>query len=123
MKPRTVAYLLVLLVLVVFVLANWGVMLSPTELSVLVTHVRAPLGLMALAFAAAVFLIDLVSHALSRQSWRRERAALRSEIDSLRARADSAEASRIHELKVLVESETAALRAQLAEVLASLTRA
>ena len=122
MKARTIAYLFVLLMLIVFVLANWGVMMNPTELSVLVTKVHAPLGLIALAFAAAVFLIDLASHTASRLSWNRDRSLLMREMQALRARADSAEASRIQELKELVERETAALRSQLAELLASLTR-
>jgi uncharacterized integral membrane protein len=113
MKARTVAYIIVLLLVVVFLLANWHVISMPVEISFLVTSFRAPLGVLIVLVAAAIFVLDFVSNALARSSWSRERRELTAEVQQLRLRADEAEHSRIKELHETVERETAAIRAQL----------
>jgi uncharacterized integral membrane protein len=122
MKPRTVVYLVVLLLLAVFVLANWNVIASAHEISFLVGRVTAPLGLLILVIAALVFAIDLVSHAFSRRAWDQERRSLAEEMERLRARAEQAEESRIEALRELIERETAVIRGQLDRVIAGLAR-
>ncbi len=122
MRPRNVAYLIVLLLLVVFVLANWNVIASSHEISFLVGRVTAPLGVLILVIAALVFAIDLVSHAFSRRSWDQERRGLSQEMERLRLRAEQAEESRIEAVRDLIERETAVIRGQLDRLLASLPR-
>ena len=122
MRPRNVAYLIVLLWLVVFVLANWNVIASSHEISFLVGRVTAPLGLLILVIAVLVFAIDLVSHAFSRRAWDQERRSLAQEMERLRVRAEQAEESRIEAVRDLIERETAVIRGQLDRVLASLPR-
>ncbi len=120
MRPRNVVYLIVVLLLAVFVLANWQVIATSHELSFLVGRITAPLGVLILVIAALVFAIDLVSHALSWREWDRERRSLAEEMERLRVRAEQAEASRIEALRDLLERETATLRGQLDRLLASL---
>ncbi len=122
MRPRNVAYLIVLLLLVVFVIANWNVIASSHEISFLVGRVTAPLGVLILVIAALVFAIDLVSHAFSRRSWDLERRGLSQEMERLRLRAEQAEESRIEAVRDLIERETAVIRGQLDRLLASLPR-
>jgi len=116
MKPRTIAYILVLLVTLVFVIANWRVITLPTELNLLFARINAPLGVLILIIGATIFAIDFIAHALSRSAWRSERLSLARDIESLRLRADGAEATRIQELRDLVERELAAIRAQLEQL-------
>ncbi|HUN24955.1 MAG TPA: hypothetical protein VMU67_01515 [Steroidobacteraceae bacterium] len=113
MKPRSVAYLIALVLLGVFVLANWNLVARTEELSFLVGRVRAPLGLLIVLLVALVFVIDLAAFGFARRAWGHERRTLTQELELLRLRADRAEESRINELRALVERETAAIRAQL----------
>ncbi len=122
MRPRNVAYLIVLLLLLVLVLANWNVIASSHEISFLVGRITAPLGVLILVIAALVFAIDLVSHAFSRRAWDQERRSLAQEMERLRVRAEQAEASRIEAVRDLIERETATIRGQLDRLLASLPR-
>ena len=113
MRPRNVVFIVIALLLLFIVLANWGVISQPTEISLLVAHINAPLGLLLLLVALAVFAIDFTMHSLSRFSWSRERRELNAQIEQHRLLADQAEASRVRELRELIERETAAIRAQL----------
>jgi hypothetical protein len=113
MKARTVAYIIVLILVVVFLLANWRVISMPVEISFLVSSFRAPLGVLIVLVALAIFALDFVSNALARSAWSRERRELTAEVQQLRRRADEAEHSRLKELHETVERETAAIRAQL----------
>lgn len=122
MRPRNVVYLVVLLLLLVLVLANWNVIASAHEISFLVGRITAPLGVLILVIAALVFAIDLVSHAFSRRAWEQERRSLAQEMERLRVRAEQAEESRIEAVRDLIERETAVIRGQLDRLLASLSR-
>ncbi len=122
MRPRNVVYLVVLLLLLVLVLANWNVIASSHEISFLVGRITAPLGVLILVIAALVFAIDLVSHAFSRRAWEQERRSLAQEMERLRVRAEQAEESRIEAVRDLIERETAVIRGQLDRLLASLSR-
>lgn len=120
MRPRTVVYIILLLILVALLVANRTVIATSTPLNFLVTRANAPFGILILIVAILIALVDFVAHALSRYGWLRERRTLASEIGMLREQAEQAEASRIHELKETVERESAAVRAQLERLLASL---
>jgi uncharacterized integral membrane protein len=117
MKPRTVLYVIVLLILVVFVLANWSLLASPAELSLLVTTVRAPGGVVGLLIVAIILLVDWSTHAFSRRAWERERRQLTQEIERVRAQAEDAEGSRLRALQDTVDRESAKIRGQLDRLL------
>ncbi len=119
MKPRTVLYLLVFLVILVFVLANWNLLASPTELNLIITTVCAPGGIVGLLIVAVILLIDWGTHALSRRAWERERRQLSQEIERVRAQAEDAEASRLRALQETVERESSIIRGQLDRLLES----
>lgn len=119
MRPRTVVYLIVFLILAVLVLANWGEISRPARINLLVAEVTAPLGAMLLSVVGVVLALDYALHALSRHAWNRERRMLTQELERHRLRADEAEESRIRQLRETVERESALIRAQLERVLAS----
>lgn len=126
MRPRTVANAIIILLVVVsvlvFLLANRHVMMTPTELNFVVARLTAPLAVLILLMAGTIFALDFIVHAVSRHAWFRERRTLADEIEQLRLRVDRAEESRIAELREILERECAAMRAQLDRVLASLPR-
>lgn len=113
MRPRNVLFIVVALLLLFIVLANWQVISQPTKISLLIGTLDAPLGLLLFVIAAAVFIIDLTLHSLNRLSWTRERKELTAQIEQHRLLADKAEESRIRELREVLERELAAIRVQL----------
>lgn len=119
MKPRTVLYVVVLIIALVFVLANWKLLATPTELSLIVTTVKAPGAIVGLLVVAVVLLIDWGTHALSRRGWERERRQMLQEIERLRTQAHDAESSRLQALQETVQRETSVIREQLARLLES----
>jgi hypothetical protein len=122
MNARSIAYIIVGLAILLITWANRSLLMSPTELNFIVGHLHAPPALLVVLVAAAIFAIEFGFHAVSRQSWRRERRTLAERIEELQLRADAAEASRIRELRELVERETGAIHEQLERVLTSLAR-
>ena len=96
---RALAFFLVLLVVGVFALANWDAFAAPTPLSIGVTTVQAPLGLIMLglmAFLCVLFTVWVISlQATSLLDARRQT----KELQAQRALADKAEASRFTELR------------------------
>ena len=117
MRPRTVAYVILLLILLALLIANRNLIATSTPINFLVTRVQAPFGVLILIVAILIALVDFIAHALSRYGWTRERRSLANEIGILRERAEQAEASRIRELKETVERETAVIRGQLDRLL------
>lgn len=113
MKPRTVIYGVVLLVLVLFIFVNWGI---TTEVTVLVHRGHISLGALVAILAAALLLLDSLAHATSLYSWQRERRALEQDVQQLRLRAEQAEGSRLMEMRTFLERELAGIRAQLDRV-------
>lgn len=115
MTARTITLLLLLALLALFTVVNWGVFVSPTRLSLLVTHVEAPLGLVLLGFIAlltAAFLgYAMYVQMAALAAGRRQAEELRQQ----RELADRAEASRFTELREYLAGELAALRASQSE--------
>ena len=113
MRPRTVVYVILAVILAALLIANRAVIATSTPLNFLVTRAHAPFGVLILIVAILIALADFIAHALSRYGWLRERRSLANETGMLRERAEQAEASRIRELKETVERESAAIRSQL----------
>lgn len=122
MKPRTIVYVILLLILVALLVANRTAIATSTQLNFLITQRQAPFGILILIVAILIALVDFIAHALSRYAWQRERRNLAHELEIVRGQAEEAEASRIRELKETFERESAALRARMDDLLATLQR-
>lgn len=110
MSFRSFVVVFLLVVLAIFTVANWGTFVAPTELSLVVTRITAPLGLVMLGFVAvliAVFLAYVLYVQMTALSASRRQA---EELREQRQLADTAEASRFTELQQRLEQEFAALR-------------
>src|SRR5580765_7421210 len=96
---RAIAFFLVLVLVGVFALVNWGAFSALTTLSLGVTTVQAPLGLIMLglvAFLCVLFTVWVISlQAGSLAAARRQTRELQAQRDL----ADRAEASRFTELR------------------------
>jgi hypothetical protein len=124
MRIRTILLLLVLVAVAVFSVLNWNVFVSPTTLSLGVTSVQAPLGLIMLGllvFLAAIFLVFVV-YLQSTVLFDTRRHS--KELQAHRALANQAEASRLTELReflnVELKQQTSQNAASQATVLARL---
>jgi uncharacterized membrane protein len=105
MRIRTILLLLVLVAVAVFSILNWNVFVSPTALSLGVTSVQAPLGLIMLVllvFLAAFFLVFVV-YLQSTVLFDTRRHS--KELQAHRALANQAEASRVTELREFLNLE------------------
>ena len=120
MPLRTVFLIVVLALIALFAVLNWGAFLAPTTLSFGVAQVQAPLGLIMLGLLAvltALFLLYVVYlQTTVILEWRRRE----KELQASRELADQAEASRFTELRThldtrLTEIENS-LSAQLGEM-------
>lgn len=105
MKAPTILLLLVLVLIAVFTVANWGVIMAPTAVSLIVADVQAPLGLILVSITlllTALFLIFVVylqtTVLLDARRHSRELAAQRE-------LADKAEASRFTDLRSYLDAE------------------
>jgi uncharacterized integral membrane protein len=115
MKLRTLMLLLVLLAITLFIALNWPVILAPTTLSLLVTTVEAPLGLIMLGMLillTGVFMVFAGFHQTSILLEARQQA---KELQAQRKLADQAEASRITELHQLLTATLQKLDQQAQE--------
>lgn len=115
MKPRSVLYVVIAVLLVVLVIKNWAVIAPSTQLDLIFVDVKAPLGILILLIGGAILSINFVVNAFERRS-------LAAQLEEQRLRADQAEESRIRALKESLERETAAIRAQLDQLFAMLRR-
>jgi uncharacterized integral membrane protein len=105
MRLYTLLLLIVLAAIAAFAVLNWNVFIAPTDLSLGVTRVQAPLGLVMLGlliFVAALFLVFVVY--LQTSALLENRRHTR-ELYANRELADNAEASRFTELRKFLEDE------------------
>jgi hypothetical protein len=109
--------MIVAVVAAAFFIANWTILSSPVAVNLLLARVETPLAVLLLLCAGLVLLLDWVVHAFGEHSWRAERRQLLAELNSVRLRAEKEEESRTQALRVSVEREFAAVRAQLDRVL------
>lgn len=114
MRLRTIAAILVCLLVAMFVAINWSAFITPTTLSVVFASIEAPLGILMLGllvlFALATAAYMAVWQSRTLLDLRRHTKALNEQ----RALADQAEASRFTELRNLVQAETQRLVDQMA---------
>lgn len=120
MKPRSVLYIVIGVLLLVLIVKNWSVISPSTQLDLIFVDVKAPLGVLILLIAGAVLAIDFAVYSLNRLTWASERRELAAQIERQRLRADQAEESRIRELKETMTREMAGISAQLEQLRAGL---
>jgi len=127
MSMRSVGLLIVCLVIVVFVAANWPAMTAPADINLLLTSIQAPLGLILLGLIVLLSAMFVVFMVYLQGTVLLEARRHARELAAQRELADSAEASRITELRGYLEQEItrllAALDNQSREVLMRLDRA
>jgi len=104
-----------LLFLAVFAALNWGALTAPTALSFAVFSVNAPLGVILLGFAMLFAAVVLAYAAMQRTAMLIESRRHAQELRAQREIAESAEASRLHELKLQLERECGELRSSIRE--------
>lgn len=126
MAPRNVVLAFLLAAVAVFAALNWGVIMAPTTLSLGFAQVQAPLGLVLLGLIAlltAAFVLYLLYLQTSVLLEARRHAR---ELQSSRELADQAEASRLTELRAVLETRLTevenSLSAQLGELRERLER-
>ena len=115
MKARTIILVIVLIAIGAFTALNWTAFKTPTALSLGVTAVQAPLGLVMLglmAFLTALFLVFVLYVQASVLVDARRHAR---ELQANRELADQAEASRFSELRRFLEVELKGIAALHAE--------
>jgi hypothetical protein len=110
MSVRSVLIVVVLLLLVVFAAINWSAFNTPSRLSLIVTDIEAPLGLIMLFVTALLSLLFLVFIVYLQTSVLLDTRRNARELQSHRELADRAEASRFTELHAYLEVELNALR-------------
>jgi uncharacterized integral membrane protein len=116
MKLHSLLLLLVLVLIASFATLNWGVFLSPTELSLGYTTVNMPLGLIMLGLLAIVTVLFLAYVVYLQGSVLLEARRHSRELKTNRELADQAEASRFTELRTFLEAELTKQTAKNAEI-------
>lgn len=109
MSIRLILVLLLVLLFGAFVAVNWSVFLAPTPLSLLVTTVQAPLGLLMLGVLAAVTAVCSGTMVWWQAKVLLETRRHTQELQAQRALADQAEASRFTSLQGVLQAEVTRL--------------
>lgn len=113
MPARTLLVLITLALVALFAAVNWPAFTASTELSLIVATVQAPLGLILLALLALEAVVFFV-YVTALQAQRLADARRYSQsVQQQMQLAEKAEASRLTELRGMLEAELAALRARL----------
>ena len=116
MTLRSLIFVLVFGALAAFVLVNWSVLNEPTTLSLAFAEVQAPLGVVMLGFVVVVTLLFLGYIVYLQMSGLLETRRHGKELQTQRALADQAEASRFTELRGFLEAEFARQAVRQAEL-------
>ncbi len=103
MRARTVALLVILVGVGIFAALNWTVFTMPMPLHLVVARVEAPLGAIMLAVTAAVTLLYILFLTWLETSALLEARRYARELQAQRQLAENAEASRIIELRGVLE--------------------
>lgn len=104
MKVRTLFLLLLLLAVVLFVALNWAAIIAPTTVSLLVTTLEAPLGLIMLGMLVLVAGAFALFTGFQQTAILLEARQQAKELQAQRKLADQAEASRITELQNMLNA-------------------
>jgi len=116
MSIRTVALVLLLALLAIFVVVNWSAFTTPTSLSLLVGTIEAPLGLLMLMVTALLGVVFLAYVVWLQTSVLLESRRSNRELAAQRQLADQAESSRFTELRAHIDQSINGLAAQIAEL-------
>jgi uncharacterized integral membrane protein len=120
MRMRTLLLALVLLSVAIFVAVNWSAFTAPTRLSLLVTAVEAPVGLVMLGVVVLVVLAFGAYLLVWQSAILLESRRQTKELQVQRTLADQAEASRFTELRVIVHDELERLADRMTQALDAL---
>jgi uncharacterized integral membrane protein len=104
-----IVILLALFLLAVFTLANWAVLSASSTLSFIVFDVEGPLGVILLGAMLALVALFVVYVLSLRTSMLMESRRHNQELEAQRKLAETAEASRLNELRAQIEREFAQL--------------
>jgi uncharacterized integral membrane protein len=115
MQAPTLLLLVVLTIIVVFAAVNWSVITAPATVSLLVTDVQAPLGLIMFGLTVLVTVLFLIFVAYLQTSVLLEARRHSRELKAQRELADKAEASRFTDLRIYLDTELRKLGEQVAE--------
>ena len=115
MKAPTLLLLVVLAVIVVFAALNWSGITTPATVSLLLTDIQAPIGLILLGIAVLLTVVFLIFVAYLQTSVLLDARRHSRELRAQRELADQAEASRFTDLRVFLDTELRKLAAQVAE--------
>lgn len=107
---RSLLLLLVCAAVIVFVGANWGAMNQPMDLSLVVTDIHAPLGLVLLGLMVVLAVVFVVVIAYTQGVALVESRRHARELAAQRELADRAEASRFTELRAHMDEEIKRLK-------------
>jgi uncharacterized integral membrane protein len=107
MRFRTALAIIIAVVGTVFFIMNWGLFATPVKLNLLVTSVDAPVGLVMIALFAVVLAVLSSYVGVWQGTLLMEFRRQAKELQTQRALAESAEASRFTELGTLVRNEIA----------------
>ncbi len=105
MKLHTLLLLIALSVIASFVALNWSVFVVPTDLSLGITVVKMPLGLLMVGLLVILTALFLVYVAYLKSSALLESRRHLRELQFHRERAEKGEASRLAELRNFLEAE------------------
>ncbi|MBS3997670.1 MAG: LapA family protein [Hydrogenophaga sp.] len=112
MKIRTLALIVLILLVAGFVALNMEAVLAPTTLNLAVTEVQAPVGLVLLGLLALVLVVFLAALMYQQTLHLMEVRRITREMSEQRTLADKAEASRFTELQLFLQAEMAATAAR-----------
>ena len=115
MSIRSLLLLIFALALAAFAVLNWGLITQPAALSLLVSTVSAPLGLVLLGFMLVLAAIFIAIIASMQTTLLMEGRRHTRELATQRELADKAEASRFTELKTFVAEELVRLSKERAD--------
>ena len=111
-----VVILVALFLLAVFTLANWSVLSAPATLSFIAFEVDGPLGVIMLGVTLVLVALFVLYALTLRTSMLMESRRHSQELQAQRTLAETAEASRLSELRTQIEQEFAQLRGAIAGV-------
>ena len=113
MSIRSILVIVVAALVAIFVAANWGVMTTPTDLSLLFMTVYAPVGVVMLCILGVMALVFIVFAAYQQSNLLVQMRRHAKELAAQRELADRAEASRFTDLRNFLTEELGKLTQQV----------
>lgn len=99
MKIRTLGMLLIVIVMAVFLIINWGTLSQVTTVNLVYTEIQAPLGIIVVAAFAAVVALLMIYTVWQQASVMVELRAAYKEARAARAMAEDADKSRVADIR------------------------